>query len=220
MAEPKRSSPIYKIYNQMNSFNRLIEIFSEFPGIGPRQAKRFVYFLLTKPPSYAGELIRAVENLKKNTATCASCFRIFSKNGNDAKICSICSDKNRDLTVLAIVSRDSDLENIEKSGFFKGHYFVLGGVIPILDENPEKRIRGKELTEEVKKKAETGLKEIILAMSANADGENTCRHIRKLLAPVGERGIKITLLGRGLSTGTELEYSDSDTLGYALNNRK
>ncbi|MEK7390529.1 MAG: toprim domain-containing protein [Patescibacteria group bacterium] len=204
----------------MNSFNKLIEIFSEFPGIGPRQAKRFVYFLVAKPPAYAKDLIRAIENLKNNTLTCNSCFRIFSKNGGDASLCSICADRNRDTSMLAVVSRDSDLESIEKSGSYNGLYFVLGGIVPILEVAPDKKIRSKELLAEVGKRFTGGLKEIILAMSANADSENTAQYVEKLLSVYKEKGLKISLLGRGLSTGTELEYSDADTLRNALSNRK
>ncbi len=204
----------------MNSFNRLVEIFSEFPGIGPRQAKRFVYFLLTQPPSLTGEFVRALENLKANTLTCTSCFRIFSKNASSSPTCSICLDKNRDSSLLAVVSRDSDLESLEKSGSFDGFYFVLGGIVPILEAEPERKVRSRELVQEVEKRIANGLEEIILAMSANADGENTANYIQELLSPFKTQGLKISLLGRGLSTGTELEYSDAETLRNALGNRR
>lgn len=206
----------------MNSFNKLIEMFSDFPGIGPRQAKRFVYFLITKSPSYTKELLREIENLKNSISTCSMCYRIFTKNTGQATICSICSNRNRDGSLLAVVSRDSDLESIEKSGSYNGQYFVLGGIVPILEADPDSKIRSRELLAEVEKRvaATTGLKEIILAMSANADSENTAQYVSRLLSPCKEKGIKITLLGRGLSTGTELEYSDADTLRNALSNRK
>lgn len=204
----------------MNSLNKLIEIFSEFPGIGPRQARRFVYFLLTKPSGYTTEFVRAIENLKSSTLACTACFRIFSKNGGQTTLCSICSNKNRDSSLLAVVSRDSDLESLEKSGSFNGLYFVLGGVVPILETEPEKRIRSRELLAEIDKRLKTGLKEVILALSANADGENTAQFVEKLLSSYKQKGLTISLLGRGLSTGTELEYSDADTLRSALDNRR
>jgi recombination protein RecR len=204
----------------MNSFNKLVEIFSEFPGIGPRQAKRFVYFLLTKPAGYTKEIVRALDDLKTNTVACTSCFRIFTKNGGTATLCSICSNQNRDTSTLAVVSRDSDLESLEKSGSFNGVYFVLGGIVPILEQEPEKRVRIVELIETLKKRMAAGLREVILATSANADGEHTAEYIEKILAPLKAGGLKVSTLGRGLSTGTELEYSDADTLRNALNNRK
>lgn len=214
----------------MNPLNRLAELFAEFPGIGPRQAKRFVYFLLTMPPTFSKDMIRALENLKSNTLTCSSCFRIFSSNNvsvtssNSAGVlCSICSNPNRDGSLLAVVSRDSDLESLEKSGSFNGLYFVLGGIVPILETNPEKKIRQAELLSAVAKRFASGsgvLKEVILAMSANADSENTGQYVSQILSGYKDAGLKISLLGRGLSTGTELEYSDADTLRNALRNRK
>lgn len=125
--------------------------------------------------------------------------------------------------MLAVVSRDSDLESLEKSGSYNGLYFVLGGIVPILEANPEKKIRQVELLSTVQKRFASGggvLKEIILAMSANADSENTAQYVSQILSGYKDAGLKISLLGRGLSTGTELEYSDADTLRNALRNRK
>jgi recombination protein RecR len=204
----------------MNSFNKLVELFSDFPGIGPRQAKRFVYFLLTKSPAYTKELISSLENLKSNIATCSMCYRIFTKSGGTTSLCAICSNKNRDTSLLAVVSRDSDLESIEKSGSYNGLYFVLGGIVPILEADPESKIRSRELVAEINKRVPGGLSEVILALSANADGENTAQYVNHILDPFKEHGLRVTFLGRGLSTGSELEYSDADTLRSALNNRK
>ena len=121
-----------------------------------------------------------------------------------------------------IVSHDVDLEHIEKSGLYKGLYFVLGGVVPILAPNPEERIRSRELLALVKSRAEKGvLKEIILAMNITPEGENTEQHLAKILTPLATaHNIKISHLGRGISTGTEIEYSDKETLKNALQNRK
>ncbi len=204
----------------MNSFNRLVEIFSEFPGIGPRQAKRFVYFLLTKPNGFNKDLTRLIEELKQNTLTCTSCYRIFTKNTSDSPVCTICSNKNRDRSILAVVARDTDLESLEKSGSFNGLYFVLGGVVPILESDPEKKVRSRELFNTILTRFPSELKEVVLALSANADSENTADYIIKHLSTFKNQGLKITLLGRGLSTGTELEYSDAETLKNALTNRK
>lgn len=203
----------------MNPFNRLVEIFSDFPGIGPRQAKRFVYFLLTRNQSYTKDLIRHLGALQANTTTCSSCYRIFNKNSSGVNLCSICADKNRDNSLLAVVTCDSDLESLEKSGSFNGYYFVLGGVVPILEAEPDKKIRSRELVEQVKNRLSNGLKEIILAVSANSESENTADYVRKMLSQFKDSELKISTLGRGLSTGTELEYSDSETLKNALRNR-
>lgn len=119
-----------------------------------------------------------------------------------------------------IVSNDVDFENIEKTRFFNGYYFMLGGSVPILEKNPEKRIRQKELLEVVEKRSKDGLKEIIIALNYNPEGENTLTYLSEILKPLADKNnLKISTLGRGLSTGTELEYSDTETIKNALKNR-
>ena len=204
----------------MNSIDKLIRIFSEFPGIGPKQARRFVYFLITRHEGYIEELKREITELRNEIETCIDCKRYFSKGTNNKNICSICADSTRDNSQLMIVSRDIDFENIEKSHFFNGKYFILGGVVPILDKNPENRIRLKDLLNLVGKMSENGLKEIIMGLDANSEGEYTTEIIKNNLSPIVTKyNIKISELGRGLSTGTELEYSDSETIKNALKNR-
>ncbi len=197
----------------MNSIDKLSEIFSKFPGIGPRQAKRFVYFLLTRNGDYSSELVKAVENLRKEIVQCDQCLRFFPKNGLSTTLCSVCSDESRDNSMLMIVPRDIDFEAVEKSGSYKGYYFILGGVVPILEKEPEKRIRVKELEARIKKNKD--IKEIILAMNANLDGENTAEFIKQY---IGE-GYVTSTLGKGLSTGAELEYADPETLKNAFLHR-
>lgn len=199
----------------MNSIDKLTEIFSHFPGIGPRQAKRFVYYILMRNTNFSEDLIRAVENIKKEVVQCTECLRFFPKNGHPASVCSICSDITRDNSLLMIVPRDIDLEVIERSGSYHGFYFVLGGALPILEKEPEKRIRLNELKKFLDKK-NGALKEIILAMNANSEGENTADYIKEnFKSPTRE----FSLLGRGLSTGAELEYADPETLKNALLHR-
>ncbi len=205
----------------MNQIDKLTEIFKHFPGIGPRQAKRFVYFLLTRPKSYLREFVDSIEKLQGEIQICSECFQYFTKDKQENKICEICRSKNRDENVLMIVARDIDLENIEKSHSFNGKYFVLGGTIPILEKNPENRIHLKELLSAIESKAKNNLKEIILGFSLNPESENTSQFIIQALTPlITKYHLKISHLGRGLSTGTELEYSDSDTIKSALENRK
>lgn len=199
----------------MNDIDRLTEYFREFPGIGPRQAKRFVYFLLRKNEQYVRDLATLIPQVRRNVSVCQDCFKYFTKN-NTNTICDICL-QNRDQTQLMIVARDTDLEAIEKSDGFNGYYFVLGGQLPILEDDAQKFIRLKELTSLIERRKEKGLSEIILALSANPDGDNTVNFLKNKLA---DSGIKISTLGRGLSTGSELEYADKDTIKNALENRK
>lgn len=196
----------------MNRIQQLIESFGRFPGIGPRQAKRFVFFLLTQPKSFHTELANLLRDLDKDITRCSKCHRYFTASQGES-ICSICVGKNRNANLLMVVEKDVDLDNIERSGVYDGLYFVLGGTVPILDEEPHKRIRSKELRKYVD---DSFFDEIILAMSANPDGDYTAEYVRKLLK---DCGAKISLLGRGLSTGSELEYSDQETIKNAFENR-
>lgn len=198
----------------MNSIDKLSEIFTRFPGIGPRQAKRFVYFLLSRKGDYTSELIKAIQNIKKEIVQCGKCMRYYAKNGYESKLCSVCADESRDDSMLMIVPRDIDFEAVERSGGYKGYYFILGGVVPILEKEPEKRIRVKELETRIQK--DKNLKEIILAMNANLDGESTAEFIKQKYQ--GSTLIFSTL-GRGLSTGAELEYADPETLKNAFLHR-
>jgi recombination protein RecR len=206
----------------MDTIEKLTELFRSFPGIGPRQAKRFVYFLLTRNKNYIKEFTTLVGELQQEIQMCQECFRYFTKGRQVSLFCDICQSKNRDTDSLMIVARDIDLENIEKSHSFNGKYFVLGGTVPILDKNPELRIRLQELLNTIEKKAneKLGLKEIILGFSINPESEYTADFVIQSLQPlITKYNLKISHLGRGLSTGTELEYSDADTIKNALKNR-
>jgi len=198
----------------------LTEYFSEFPGIGPRAARRFVYHLLSKDAEYAGALADAIRELKKSILQCRLCFRFF-QNGASQKLCDICSDEHTDQSTLLVVEKDADFENIRKAESYSGFYFILGGAIPILEKEPAKKIRARELFDRVQERAKGGaLKEVILAVGATMEGENTVLYISKILEPLAQKyNLKISSLGRGLSTGAELEYSDRETFTNALKNR-
>ncbi|MEN9524546.1 MAG: recombination protein RecR, recombination protein RecR [Candidatus Parcubacteria bacterium] len=211
----------------MDSLHHLEELFAKFPGIGPRQAKRFVYYLLNKSPSYIKEFTQLVEDVKKSTSECEMCHRIFvnsaiQKSGSKTFVCSICNDSSRDKSTLMVVARDSDYETVEKSSAYKGLYFVLGGTVPILDNDPEKRIRLKLLLERVLA-GQKNFKEIILSLNTTPDGEHTANIVKEALVKILKNSplysAKVSVLGRGLSTGAELEYVDSETIKNALQNR-
>ena len=198
----------------MNSIDKLSEIFSHFPGIGPRQARRFVYYLLSRNHGSTEELAKAIKDLKKEIVQCSECLRFFAKNDHQGKVCSVCSDTTRDNSQLMLVSRDVDFEAIEKSGSYKGYYFILGAALPILEKEPEKRIRINELKKFLARKPE--IKEVILGMNANSEGENTADFIKENFRDLP---LTFSILGRGLSTGAELEYADPETLRNALLHR-
>lgn len=205
----------------MDNLNRLTELFRQFPGIGPRQAKRFVYFLLHSNPGYRATLVREIADLASHVSVCSSCYRFFDKKGVDAALCAVCRDDSRDASALMVVAKDVDLEAVEKSKVYGGYYFVLGSTISLVEKDPESKVRAKELLSAIEARAAKGLKEVILALSLNSEGENTREYVEELVSPlVKKHGLKVSTLGRGLSTGTELEYSDTETIKNALVGRK
>jgi len=202
----------------MTSFEKLIEEFRAFPGIGARQARRFVYHLLNQDKGSRARLAALITELSDEMKQCSFCMRFFKNGSGD--LCKICENPATDKTQLLVVEKDTDADTIEKTGVFQGRFFVLGGNIPILEEEPAKRIRARSLVTLIGSTQAKDLTEIILAMSVNAEGDNTRQYVEKILEPITKRAnIKITTMGRGLSTGTELEYSDTDTLQNALKNR-
>ena len=196
----------------MSAIDRLAALFQKFPGIGPRQAGRFVYYLLRSSPALRDEITRAIESLGKEVRQCSECRRYH--NGT-ISLCSLCSGANRDRAVLMIVATDADADAIERSHTYSGTYFILGGTVALGNEkNP--RIREADLVKCVKKRAQE-LREIILAFPANVEGDTTTARVRDTIASLTTT--RISALGRGLSTGAELEYADPDTIKNALKNR-
>ncbi len=203
-------------FRSMNSFDKLKELFGHFPGIGPRQAERFAYYLLGRDAGYIEEFKALLSTLKKDVAQCKECMRYFSKR-TESSTCSICSSVDRDESVLMLVAKDNDLQTVEKSDVYKGKYFVLGGLVPILEKEPAKRVRLPALLSLVERRKDA-IKEVIFALSATHEGEHTADYLGKQIKSLLPEA-KLSHLGRGLSTGLEIEYSDSDTIKAALQNK-
>jgi recombination protein RecR len=122
-----------------------------------------------------------------------------------------------------VVEKDSDLESVRKSRVYHGKYFILGGLVPIVEKTTKSRVRIEELKKKISgsKESKEKLSEVILAFSLNPQGDHTDQYVREQLKEITDKiNIKISSLGRGLSTGTELEYSDNATLSNALKNRQ
>ncbi|MFZ3044141.1 MAG: toprim domain-containing protein [Minisyncoccia bacterium] len=204
----------------MDHIDELAKALARFPGIGPRQGKRFVYYLLAAPANERTKLAELITSLGKDVRQCPECMRFY--NGTTAAICNYCSDKMRDDSQLMLVEKDQDLTAVERAGTYRGRYFVLGGVLTLTGKGA---IREKELARTIEKRLSDGhgvsikLREVVLALSATSEGEHTADRVRELLAPYRDH-LKISELGRGLATGSELEYSDPETLRAALTNRK
>ena len=200
-----------------NTIDDLATAFARLPGIGPRQGKRFVFYLLGAGAPERARLAELITTLGSEVRQCPECLRFF--NGSKAAMCNYCSDKSRDDSQLMIIEKDQDLAAVERAGTYKGRYFVLGGVLTLSGKGV---IREKELIKAVEKHLNKGdqvsLKEIVLACSATSEGEHTADRVRELLIPYRDQ-LKLSTLGRGLATGSELEYSDAETLRAALKNR-
>lgn len=188
--------------------------FERLPGIGPRQAKRFVYYLLGAPQSERSRMADLIRDLNTDVRQCTECMRFWSGAGD---LCNYCSDTSRDDSLLMVVEKDQDLAAVERTGAYRGRYFVLGGVLTLSGKG---HIRERELVQRVEKRIKDGaLKEIVLALSATSEGEHTADRVREVLSPLRTH-VRLSMLGRGLSTGSELEYADAPTLSGALQNRK
>lgn len=199
----------------MDPIERLSRIFERFPGIGPRQAQRFVAFILRSSPSMRRELIESVQELGGSVHQCQECQRYHAGN---SKLCSICSNPERDHSELAVVASDTDLAALERSGTYRGYYFVLGGTISLASEKMT-GLRITQLLSSLAHRMKADLKEVILAFPANPEGDATSIRVREDLA-LHAPELRITALGRGLSTGSELEYADPETIKSALESRK
>ena len=193
------------------SIQKLINLFSKFPTVGPRTASRFVFYLTKLPQDKFEELSSSLQNLRKNIKICSFCFDAFENS--EENLCHICRDKSRKREFLCIIEKEADLESIEKIKKYNGLYFILGGIIS-LKRNNKKNIRIEELKQRIK---ENDFKEIIIATNPTPEGEATGLFIERELKPFN---IKTTHLGRGLPIGGELEYADPDTLSSSLDSRK
>ncbi len=187
---------------------------SRFPGVGPRQARRFAYHLLAIPPAERNKLASLITSIADSVRQCRECYRFAATDTNG--LCNYCADTSRDDTLLMIVEKDQDLLAVERAGTYRGRYFVLGGVLTLSGKGA---IRERELPRAVEMRLARGLTEIVLALSATSEGEHTEDRVQELLAPFRSR-VRLSALGRGLSTGSELEYADAATLSGALSNRK
>lgn len=237
-----------------NTIEQLASAFQKLPGVGPRQAKRFVFAILEKDLEYAKTLSSFIWEARNKIVRCAACFYAFELHNSDfqlqnsnvktLRLCSVCQNASRDNSLLLIVQKEIDLENIEKSRCYDGKYFILGGAIFLLNpiklprskaglsdcgdknqissginKNGGDKIRMRELFERVKN--DKNIKEVILAMNTDREGETAGLYINKILEPfVQQRALKITRFGKGLSSGAEIEYADKDTIQNAFQNRR
>ena len=198
-----------------DSVDRLAKLFLKFPGIGERQARRFAYFILTQQESYVDSLSRALIAARAHANICSRCLRIFE---GAPGVCDICSDEHRDESSIIVVEKSQDIESFARTNY-NGLFFVLGSLIPIVQKDIIQGTNAQKLIDRVRVESGSVLKEIILAFPITPNGEHTDSALRELLMPV-QGTILITTLGRGLSTGAELEYADPVSLEASLKKRE
>ena len=188
---------------------QLIEHFVKFPGVGRRSAERMVLWLLDRPGDDADQFARAVTELKERMRFCPRC-----NNLTDEELCRICQDTRRDSRVLCIVESPKDLIAIERTGAFKGVYYVLlGSICPAEGRGPDE-IKLDGLKARIR---EEGINEVIIATDPDTEGEMTALHLIDELKPMG---VKLSRIGMGLPVGSSVEYVDHSTLTVSMNSRR
>jgi recombination protein RecR len=187
----------------------LIRELEKLPTVGPKTAARLAYYLLSASRDDAQSLANAIVGVKDRVRFCSRCF---SMTENDP--CPICSDPQRDGSMLCVVGEAKDVYAIERTMSFRGRYHVLGGLISPMEGIGVGQLKIKELLDRV---GPEGIKEIIIATNPNAEGESTALYLARLLTPLG---VNVTRLAYGLPIGGDLDYADEVTLARALEGRR
>lgn len=191
------------------AIGRLIDEFSKLPGIGPKGAQRIAFYILSASEQEAQSLIDAINDMKSSVRFCDICGNVCEQSP-----CAVCADPRRDNSKICVVEEPKDIMSIERTHEYDGVYHVLGGAI-----NPMANVGPGDLsiTQLLERLKNPQIKEVILALDPNIEGEATVTYLARLLDPLG---IKITRLASGLPVGGDLEYADEITLGRAFSGRQ
>jgi recombination protein RecR len=192
------------------ALQNLIDSLGVLPGVGPRTAERYAYYLFKSDPIISQRLANSLVDLHKNIKLCKKTFALITTT---KEYSDLYTDPKRDKTLVAVVAEPFDIIAIEKTGLYSGTYHVLGGLISPIDGVSPDQLKIKELISRID---DDSVKEIILATNASVEGETTALYIQN---QIGNKKVKITRLARGLAVGVDLEYADQITLGKALENR-
>lgn len=189
----------------------VIDAFSLLPGVGPRTAERYAYYLLRRDPASTHKLAAALEALPGGIGYCRKTYALVPAG---QELSDLYTDPRRDKTIVAVVAEPFDIVALEKTSQFNGTYHVLGGLVSPIDGVGPEQLHINELITRID---EDGVTEIILATNASVEGESTALYIQQ---QIGDRDVIISRLARGLAVGVDLEYADQITLGRALENRQ
>jgi recombination protein RecR len=181
------------------------------PGVGPRSAERYAYYLLRADPAKSHTIARALDSMHNGVKYCPKTFALIDASQD---VSPLYSDPERDKQVVAVVEDPFDIMALERTGQFKGTYHVLGGLVSPIDNIGPEKLRIRELVDRIDADK---VKEIILATNASVEGESTALFLSQ---EIGDRDVKVTRLARGLPIGLDLEYADQITLSRALEGRQ
>ncbi len=190
-----------------DSLNQLIEEFAQLPGIGRKSAQRLALYILKLPKEEVLTMAQALVNVKERIRYCSSCWNFTEKDP-----CNICANAKRDTHTICVVEEPNDVIAIEKTNEFRGLYHVLGGSLAPLEGIGPEDLKVKELLVRIT----PNVKEVILALNPNIEGEATTIYLTRLLKPLG---VEVTRLARGIPIGSDLEFADEATLSRALEGR-
>ncbi len=182
-----------------------IEELSKLPSIGRKTAQRLALHILKSDNDSVANLVKAIEELKTRLRFCSRCFNISVE-----ELCDICKSEKRDKNIICIVEEASDVIAIERTHEYNGLYHVLGGVLSPLNGIGPDSLKIKEL---LKRFENEDIKEIILAINPDTEGETTALYLARLIKPLG---IKVSRIARGLPIGGDLEFADEATIGRAV----
>lgn len=189
----------------------LIEELGRLPGVGPRTAERYAYYLLRSDPHLAARMSSTINSLHGQVGYCKKTFALIE---SDQELSPLYSNPARNKKIIAVVEEPLDVVALERTKQFSGTYHVLGGAISPIDGIGPEQLHINELLQRID---EDEVEEIILAMNASVEGESTALYLQK---QIGSRDVRITRLARGLPVGVDLEYADQITLSHALEGRQ
>jgi len=192
-----------------SEIERLIQLLSKLPGLGPRSARRAALALLKKRDTLLEPLAEAMLGAARAIKPCALCGNLDTTSP-----CAICADPRRDGHILCVVEDVADLWALERAGVFRGRYHVLGGALSALDGVTPEKLNVQSLADRIAREA-SGIDEVILAMNATVEGQTTAHYLMDLLT-----GVKVTRLAHGVPVGGELDYLDEGTLSAAFKARR
>lgn len=196
------------------ALEKLVHELSRLPGIGPKTAQRLAYHILRAPSEYSHRLAESLMRVQSEVHTCPSCY-----NYTDSTLCKFCSDVHRTDESICVVEEPSDIVRIESSGAFRGRYHVLHGTISPLEGIGPQDLKIQELINKVNNGTQGDgprIREVILALDADLEGDTTVLYLSKQLSG---KGIRLSRIAHGVPIGSDIDYIDDRTMGRALDNR-